>query len=121
MATLHSKIEEYVGRKVDFVSEVQVFDDAHGNLTIGKWGIEDPTEPTMAQLDALDTAAAERDAAKDLAMLRLQRDQKLTETDWWANSDVTMTQAQRDYRQALRDITKSHTSLGTVVWPSKPS
>lgn len=120
MATLHSKIEEYVGREVDFVSEVQVFDDAYGNLTIGKWGIEDPAEPTMEQLDALDTAAAERDAAKDLAMLRLQRDQKLAETDWWASSDLTMTAEQASYRQALRDITNNATSLDDVTWPTKP-
>lgn len=120
MATLHSKIEEYVGREVDFVSEVQIFDDAYGNLTIGKWGIENPTKPTMAQLNALDTAALEKDAAKSLTMLRLQRNQKLAETDWWANSDIEITEEQRNYRQALRDITTLYNSLETVVWPTKP-
>ncbi len=58
--------------------------------------------------------------ATDLIMLRSQRNSKLAETDWWANSDVTMTQAQTDYRQALRDITNIYTSLADVVWPTKP-
>jgi hypothetical protein len=57
------------------------------------------------------------DAPKDL---RAERNAKLAETDWWASSDLTMTQAQTDYRQALRDITDTYSSLDTVVWPTKP-
>jgi hypothetical protein len=41
-------------------------------------------------------------------------------TDWWAGSDHTMTSAQTAYRQALRDITDSATSLDDVTWPTKP-
>ena len=52
--------------------------------------------------------------------LRQERDAKLAETDWWALSDITMTDAQTTYRQALRDITKSATSLDDVSWPTKP-
>ena len=37
---------------------------------------------------------------------RANRDRLLYATDWWGASDNTMTQAQKDYRQALRDITK---------------
>lgn len=63
--------------------------------------------------------------AADLALFRLNevrelRNKKITETDWWANSDLTMTQAQIDYRQALRDITNTYSSLDGVVWPEKP-
>lgn len=63
--------------------------------------------------------------AADLALFRLNevrelRNKKITETDWWANSDRTMTQAQIDYRQALRDITNTYSSLDGVVWPLKP-
>ena len=46
---------------------------------------------------------------------------KLSDTDYWALSDRTMTQAQIDYRQALRDITKTATSLDDVNWPDKPT
>ena len=59
-------------------------------------------------------------AASHLRTLRKLRDQKIAETDWWANSDLTMTQAQTDYRQALRDITDTYSSYLDVVWPVKP-
>ena len=63
---------------------------------------------------------AELDAAEPLKLLRAERDRRLAETDWWASSDLTMSQARRDYRQALRDITQTYQSLDTVVWPVKP-
>jgi len=50
------------------------------------------------------------------------RNERLAETDWWAGSDVTMTEAQRTYRQALRDLT-SHANwphLNDSDWPTKP-
>jgi hypothetical protein len=58
--------------------------------------------------------------AEPMKFLRKERDRRLAETDWWASSDLTMTQAQTDYRQALRDITDSATSLDDVTWPTKP-
>ena len=63
---------------------------------------------------------AELDAAEPLKLLREERNRRLAETDWWASSDLTMSQARRDYRQALRDITDTYQSLDTVVWPVKP-
>ena len=36
--------------------------------------------------------------------MRYLRDKLLEETDWWANSDRTMTDAQTAYRTALRDL-----------------
>ena len=63
---------------------------------------------------------AELEATIPIKMLRVERNQRLAETDWWASSDLTMTQEQIDYRQALRDITNTYTSLDTVVWPTKP-
>lgn len=55
-----------------------------------------------------------------LAELRIERNFLLASTDWWALSDHTMTQAQIDYRQALRDITETYSSLDDVVWPDAP-
>lgn len=67
------------------------------------------------------TKRNELEAAEHLKLLREERDAKLAETDWWMLSDTaTATQAQLDYRQALRDITNTYTSLDTVVWPTKP-
>ena len=60
-------------------------------------------------------------AAEPLKLLRKERDARIAETDWWANSDTPdMTSDQTAYRQALRDITNSYQSLDDVVWPTKP-
>jgi len=53
---------------------------------------------------------------------RLERSHRLTETDWWAVADRTMTAEQTAYRQALRDIT-SHANwphLDEADWPTNP-
>ena len=59
-------------------------------------------------------------AAEPMRLLRAERDRKLADTDWWATSDRTMTDDQTTYRQALRDIPASYSSLDDVVWPTKP-
>ena len=66
------------------------------------------------------TKKAELVAAEPMRLLREERNKRLAETDWWAMSDRTMTEAQTNYRQALRDITDSATSLDDVTWPTKP-
>lgn len=75
------------------------------------WGV------TWAQVSA---KKDELVAAEPMRLLRVERDRKLAETDWWAMSDRTMTDAQTTYRQALRDIPASYSSLDDVVWPTKP-
>ena len=64
---------------------------------------------------------AELEAAIPMKLLRVERNQRLANTDWWASSDLTMTEAQTAYRQALRDITNTYTSLDDVVWPEVPN
>jgi len=68
----------------------------------------------------ISTKLNELNNAEPLRLLREERDKRLAETDWWAGSDLTMTQAQTNYRQALRDITNTYSDLDTVVWPTKP-
>jgi hypothetical protein len=62
-------------------------------------------------------------------LLRIERDKKIAETDWWVLPDRTPTQEQLDYRQSLRDITKTQTPIfdgynevgfTNVTWPDKP-
>ena len=60
-------------------------------------------------------------AEEKMALLRHARSILLSDTDWWASSDLTMTAAQAAYRQALRDITDTYTSLDDVVWPEVPN
>ena len=68
--------------------------------------------------------------AEPMRVLREKRTQMLAESDWRANSDVTMSSEWKKYRQALRDITKDakpklDTNGGldesSVKFPTKPS
>ena len=70
---------------------------------------------------AVATKEAELIALFKLTELRTERNSLLAETDHWVLSDTAdATSAQTTYRQALRDITNSATSLNDVVWPAKP-
>ena len=82
-----------------------------------EWLDTGQSEPTKDELTA---KIAELTAAEPMRLLREERNRKIAETDWWASSDLTMTTEQTNYRQALRDITDTYSSLDTVVWPEKP-
>jgi len=57
MASLSSKIREYVNAEVDFTKDVLLQDDSNGKgAYIKEWNL-DIAKPTMAQLDALETEA----------------------------------------------------------------
>ena len=63
--------------------------------------------------------------AFDRAMsnLRQDRNKKLAETDFYALSDVTMSEDMTTYRQNLRDITEGLTTVEeveAVEFPTKP-
>ena len=47
---------------------------------------------------------------RKLQRIREIRLEKLQETDYFANSDMTMTQAMKDYRQGMRDIPQDNTT-----------
>jgi hypothetical protein len=70
---------------------------------------------------AVKAKSDELNAAEPMKLLRAERDKRLAEVDWWASSDLTMNSARTTYRQALRDITSSATSLDDVTWPTKPA
>jgi hypothetical protein len=61
--------------------------------------------------------------AVNLSSLRSMRNLLLIETDYMGNSDVTMTDAWKTYRQALRDITDTYSSMSDdgFSFPTKPS
>ena len=52
--------------------------------------------------------------------LRDKRNQLLTETDYLALADATLTDEMRTYRQALRDLPANTTDPANPVWPTKP-
>jgi hypothetical protein len=56
--------------------------------------------------------------------IKQQRDSLLVQSDWATLPDATPKpnkEAWLNYRQALRDITKTFSSPESVVWPIKPS
>ena len=55
-----------------------------------------------------------------MEQLRNKRDELSQNTDWCVLPDRSPTDAQIQYRQALRDITDHYSSLADVVWPTKP-
>ena len=52
--------------------------------------------------------------------VRNERDLKLQETDWRASSDLTLSDAWKTYRQALRDV-PTQSDPFNITWPTKPS
>jgi len=66
---------------------------------------------------AVKAKSDELKAAEPMKLLRAERDRLIAATDWWASSDLTMSSERTAYRQALRDITSSATSLDDVTWP----
>ena len=61
--------------------------------------------------------------ARALANLRDKRDRLLAETDFWGNSDMTMSDDMTTYRQALRDLPNGKDTVdkcNNATWPTKP-
>ena len=90
-----------------------------------EWLDQFQTQPTEEEIE---TKLAELRTAEPIRLLREERDRRIAETDWWVLPDRTASQEQKDYRQALRDITETQTptldengQLTNVTWPTKPT
>jgi hypothetical protein len=91
-----------------------------------------PVHPSLQWVDCDDTIISDQhnyingvfviepQPALTWADIRSERDGLLAATDWQAGTDVTMTDAQKAYRQALRDIPQTFANPEDVVWPTKP-
>ena len=83
-------------------------------------------QPTEQEVKA---KLIELEAAEPMRLLRIERDTRIAKTDWRASSDLTLSDAWKTYRQALRDITTQTPKLGSdykldltsVTWPTEPS
>ncbi len=73
-------------------------------------------QTVAAQKTAYDTANTTALAATE----RAKRTALLMETDHYALSDVTMSDAMKTYRQALRDVPQQTDFPSTINWPTKP-
>ena len=96
-----------------------------------EWLDSSTTKPTESELN---TKVAELDAAEPMRLLREERNQLLSETDWVAarsiETGVAMSNDWKTYRQTLRDLPASSSpslnqyydlDFSSVTWPTKPS
>ena len=73
--------------------------------------------------DNEEAAWANAAPARALADLRSKRNRLLAETDFYGNSDVTMSDDMKTYRQALRDLPDGKDTVEkceNATWPTKP-
>ena len=92
-----------------------------------EWLDSSQTKPTETEIS---NKISELDAAEPMRLLRLERNARIAETDWRASSDLTISDAWKNYRQALRDLPASASpsldsnyelDLTSVTWPTEPS
>jgi len=92
-----------------------------------EWVDEKQTKPTETEIN---NKIAELDSAEPMRLLRQERNNRISKTDWRAGSDLTLASAWSTYRQALRDLPASASpklntdyelDLNSVTWPTEPS
>ena len=66
------------------------------------------------------TPADYTDPPATMQGIRNLRNQLLKDTDWQAGTDVTMTDAQKAYRQKLRDLPATNSDPTKIVFPDAP-
>ena len=79
----------------------------------------DPKQYVQSHFVPDDTAKDARLLADKWDNVRSQRNQKLTETDYLALGDNTLSTAMKKYRQDLRDV-PSQSDPDDIIWPTKP-
>jgi magnesium-transporting ATPase (P-type) len=128
----NGKFVTFISAEDDDATVTHIISDKVGELTDNYISVDPENIPAIHHLSISNNvvsilegenatqADAQEQADFELNEVRILRNQKLSETDWWASSDRTMTVAQKEYRQALRDLTKNATSLSDAVFPNKP-
>ena len=76
------------------------------NLT----GVRDMTAEEQAEFDAKQAEYAKDAPNRKLRMIKSLRQVSLEETDWMANSDYTMPDNIKTWRQQLRDLPQTYTT-----------
>ena len=92
-----------------------------------EWLDSSQTKPTETEVNS---KISELDNAEPMRLLRVERDTRIAKTDWRASSDLTLSDAWKTYRQALRDLPASASpklnsdyelDLTSITWPTEPS
>ena len=98
---------------------------------VGTIILDNPSASGLPTNDQIVTKAKELAVDNAINAMRETRNIIIQESDWMANSDVTMSDEWKKYRQDLRDITTTVTddtvryAMGDDIthagWPTKPS
>ena len=96
-----------------------------------EWLDSSQTKPTETEIN---NKITELDSAEAMRLLREERNQLLSETDWMVTrsieTGVAMSNDWKTYRQALRDLPASSSpsldefydlNFSSVTWPTEPS
>jgi hypothetical protein len=86
-------------------------------------GVEQQSDGKWYTKYVVQTLDDDGKAAKDVEVagsVRADRNQRLSDTDWRFRSDMTPSQAWKDYCQALRDVPTQAGFPHNVTWPTKP-
>ena len=68
-----------------------------------------------------DTAKTAWELAEEWKRIRTQRNRLLSETDYLALKDNTLSTAMKEYRDKLRSIPQDNSDPYNITWPTKPS
>ena len=113
---LNSKIVTCSGIKSNDITDLITTDESGAEIILDKTELE-------AEIKKIE-------AAEPMRLLRIERDRRIARTDWRASSDLTLTDAWKTYRQALRDLPASaspkldsnnNLDLTSITWPTEPS
>tara|TARA_R100000963_G_scaffold33635_1_gene26117 strand:- start:6971 stop:7327 length:357 start_codon:yes stop_codon:yes gene_type:complete len=74
-------------------------------------------KPTDKQINDV---SKEAEKTAEFKVIRVKRNRLLLETDWWACSDLVMSNEQQLYRKKLRDLPASNPDPEKIVFPVKP-
>ena len=115
----------WIAKALNILTPKAGFSVYEDNINKIEWFSEDIERPLN---DTILSKVSELKAAEPMRLLREERNRLLSETDWWAVADRTMTAEQTAYRNALRDLpaNSSNASLDeqgnliNVSWPTKP-
>jgi len=92
-------------------------------MSTGKFKLLNGVEIEMTQAELDEQTKSDTEIFNEhMENLRAKRNRLLTETDFYALSDVTMSSEIETYRQSLRDITNGLTTVedvNSVTWPTK--
>lgn len=108
----------YIDAVLALVPNAKFYPSDSGEFADCEW-VDDRDRPSN---EAVSAKLLELQGQQGLYFLRKERNKLLIESDWTQGDDVpsNIKTPWTTYRQSLRDITNTYTSLEDVVWPTKP-